>query len=66
MRWEASLDAAGRVEAAWRAILLIDRENSYGALCKSRKNEHVERNIGTGTGHYMGQLHSPHSYITPM
>ena len=29
MLWEASLDAAGRVEAAWRAILLIDRENSY-------------------------------------
>ena len=26
---EASIDAAGRVGATWRAILLIDRENSY-------------------------------------
>ena len=26
MGWEAGQDAAGRVEAAWRAILLIDRK----------------------------------------
>ena len=26
MRWEASQDAAERVGATWRAILLIDRE----------------------------------------
>ena len=29
MRWEASQDAAERVGVTWRAILLIDRENSY-------------------------------------
>ena len=26
MGWEASMDAAGRVGAAWRAILHLDRE----------------------------------------
>ena len=29
MGWEAGYRTAGRVEAAWRAILLIDRENYY-------------------------------------
>ena len=29
MGWEASIDAAGRVGAAWREILLCNREIAY-------------------------------------